>query len=154
MTTQKTINLVVHIEGGLVQAVYTDSQFDIRVAVQDFDTEGADTDELARLPDGTEFLGHIEPVIRNDVHVNEVFSALGCNSLSVESDHDPLQKAYIAAGGSKCHNCGGTSIFSEGPIEADGNTAHCDVVCEYCDANWTDIFVLEKFVNLKVSCLE
>lgn len=68
--------LVVHLEGGLVQAVYSNSATPVQVAIQDFDTEGADYDELARLANGEEFVGHIEPVCRNDVHVANVFAAL------------------------------------------------------------------------------
>jgi hypothetical protein len=59
--------LVVHLEGRLVQAVHSSSSTPFQVAIQDFGIEGAN--ELAMLPCGEVFLGHVEPVCRNDVHV-------------------------------------------------------------------------------------
>ena len=69
------IRLVIHLEGGVIQAVYSDSDTPIRVAIQDLDIDGADQDEMATLDDGTEFVGHIEPILRNDSHVGRVFTA-------------------------------------------------------------------------------
>lgn len=71
------IRLVIHLEGGIVQAVYSDSATPVKVAIQDLDIDGADGDEMATLDDGIGFVGHIEPILRNDSHVARVFAAFG-----------------------------------------------------------------------------
>lgn len=68
--------LVVSLEGGLVQAVFADTAQPLQCAVFDLDTEGADSDEMAVLPNGTEFLGHIEPVTPKAGFVADVFKSL------------------------------------------------------------------------------
>lgn len=110
-TSQKTINLVVHVEGGLVQAVYTDSPLNIRVAIQDFDIEGADLDELATLPNGIEFLGHIEQAITDNQHVDEVFAAF---DLLIDRKTDAQQENYLKTHGKFCPNCGSMNIEPHG----------------------------------------
>jgi hypothetical protein len=62
-------------EGGLVQAVFTDTAQPLECAVFDLDTEGADADELAELGVGTVFIGHIEPCIHKEGFVDEVFKS-------------------------------------------------------------------------------
>jgi hypothetical protein len=67
--------LVVSMVGGLVQAVFADTAQPLQCAVFDLDTEGADIDELAVLANGTEFIGHIEPVSHKEGFVDEVFNS-------------------------------------------------------------------------------
>jgi len=75
-TNTNQIRLVIHVEGGIVQAIYSNSSAPIiQIAIQDFDIEGADGDEIAMLNDGTEFIGHIEAIIHNDSCVADVFAA-------------------------------------------------------------------------------
>jgi len=73
------IRLVIHLEGGIIQAVYSDSDTSIRVAIQDLDIDGADQDEMATLDDGTEFVGSIQPTTSYPEHVARVFAAFGEN---------------------------------------------------------------------------
>lgn len=152
-TSQKTINLVVHVEGGLVQAVYTDSPLNICVAIQDFDIEGADLDELATLSNGTEFLGHIEQAITNNQRVEEVFAAF---DQPVECDHkiDVQQENYLRTHGKFCPNCGSMNIESHGSMEADGDLVWSHVICGNCSSSWQDNYRLESFSDLDATALK
>jgi len=42
--------IVVHLEGGLVQSVSSNSPIDAEVVVIDYDTEGAEQEEIHRVP--------------------------------------------------------------------------------------------------------
>ncbi len=154
-TSQKTINLVVQVEGGLVQAVYTDSPFNIRVAIQDFDVEGADLDEMATLPDGTEFMGHIEQAICNNQNVEDVFSAF---DQPIESERktetDVKQENYLKSNGNLCPNCGSINIESHGSMEADCDLAWSFVTCMDCSSTWQDNYRLESFSDLDATALK
>jgi hypothetical protein len=152
-TSQKTINLVVHVEGGLVQAVYTDSPLNIRVAIQDFDVEGADLDELATLSNGTEFLGHIEQAITNNHRVEEVFAAF---DQPVECDHktDVQQENYLRTRGKFCPNCCSMNIESHGSMEADGDLVWSHVICSDCSSTWQENYRLESFSDLDATALK
>ena len=152
-TSQKTINLVVHLEGSLIHAVYTDSPFNIRVAIQDFDTEGADLDEMATLPDGTEFLGHIEQSVRNNQHVDLVFSAFD-QPINSDRQADAAQETYLVTHGKFCPNCGSASIDSYGSMEADGDLVWSHVICSNCSATWQDNYRLESFSDLDATALK
>ena len=143
------IRLVIHLEGGIVQAVYSDSDTPIRVAIQDLDIEGADQDEMATLDDGTEFVGHIEPILSNHVHVTGVFAALGEEPAAI----DTQQLRYIRYCGSMCPNCGGSNIESAGKLEADGNAATVNIQCNNCHSTWTDIYGLTAFTDLDATPL-
>lgn len=152
-TSQKTINLVVHVEGGLVQAVYTDSPLNIRVAIQDFDIEGADLDELATLPNGIEFLGHIEPAITDNQHVDEVFAAFD-QAIECDRKEDSAQENYLKTHGKFCPNCGSMNIESPGSMEADGNLVWSFVTCMDCSSTWQDNYRLESFSDLDATTLK
>ena len=41
------IRLVIHLEGGIVHAVHSNSDTPIRVVIQDLDIDGADQDEIS-----------------------------------------------------------------------------------------------------------
>ncbi|NOS75361.1 MAG: hypothetical protein HOP36_12675 [Methyloglobulus sp.] len=140
------IRLVIHLEGGLVQAVYSNSSAPVRVAIQDFDIEGADGDEIAMLDDGTEFLGHIEPIFRNDSHVADVFAAFDEEVPTV----DKQQKDYVANKGLICPKCGADDIESTGSVEIDGPIGFGNVECSNCKATWTDQYRIVGFDNLVV----
>lgn len=151
-TSQKTINLVVHVEGGLVQAVYTDSPLNICVAIQDFDIEGADLDELATLSNGTEFLGHIEQAITNNQRVEEVFAAF---DQLIDRKTDAQQENYLKkTHGKFCPNCGSMNIESHGSMEADGDLARSFVTCRDCSSTWQDNYRLESFSDLDATALK
>lgn len=150
-TSQKTIHLVVHVEGGLVQAVYTDSPLNIRVAIQDFDIEGADLDELATLPNGTEFLGHIEQAITDNLYVDEVFAAF---DQLIDRKTDAQQENYLKTHGKFCPNCDSMNIESHGAMEADGDLAWSHVTCMDCASTWQDNYRLESFSDLDATALK
>ena len=143
------IRLVIHLEGGIIQAVYSDSDTPIRVAIQDLDIDGADQDEMATLDDGTEFVGHIEPILRDDSHVARVFAAFGEEPVAT----DTQQLRYIRNCGSMCPNCGGSNVESTGNLEADGNVATVNIQCNNCHSTWTDIYSLTAFTDLDATPL-
>jgi hypothetical protein len=143
-TITNEIRLVIHLEGGIIQAVYADSGTTIKVAIQDLDIDGADQDEMAMLDDGTEFVGHIEPIVRNNAHVMRVFAALGEESVGT----DIQQLRYIRNCGSMCPNCLGSNVESAGNLEADGNVATVDIHCNNCHSTWTDTYALVGFADL------
>jgi len=152
------IKLVVKIEGGLVQVVYSDSPIDIHVAIQDMDVEGADMDEMAVLPDGTEFVGHIETAYRNDDHISEVFAAFDFHEPSIDTDSDQqpyaAQESYLKTYGKFCPNCGSQYIESHSAIEADGDLAWSHVTCMDCSSTWQDNYRLESFSDLDATPLK
>lgn len=59
----KTIRLVVKLEGGLIQWVGTDSELPIEVAIIDYDTEGADDDEIVGIPQESTWFGNTEDAV-------------------------------------------------------------------------------------------
>ena len=143
------IRLVIHLEGGLVQAVYSNSSAPVRVAIQDFDIEGADGDEIATLDDGTEFVGHIEATLHNDSHVADVFAAFDEEYPVI----DKQQENYVARDGQFCPNCGGNNIQANVGIEADGLSAWGRVGCSDCESTWMDQYRLVGFDNLEATPL-
>ena len=148
-TVTNEIRLVIHVEGGVVQAVFSNSDLPIKIAIQDFDTDGADEDEMATLDDGTEFLGHIEPILRNDTHVAQVFAALGEESVVT----DKQQEDYVAKHGMICPNCGSCEIEATGTVEIDGPIGFGPVECKHCKSTWTDKYAIVGFDNLEAELL-
>lgn len=51
------VRVLVKLEGGLVQAVLCDGRALVHVAVIDYDTEGADDDELTAIPQDGDYAG-------------------------------------------------------------------------------------------------
>jgi hypothetical protein len=143
------IRIVVEIECGLVQTVYSESFADVRVAIKDMDVEGADGDEIAELDDGTEFVGHIESAYRNDTLVERVFSAFGEESITT----DKQQESYVARKGQYCPNCGSANIAG-GPNEADGDEGISETHCFNCKSTWKDQFRLVGFTGLEATPLK
>lgn len=139
------IRLVVHVEGGVIQVIYSNSSANIRVAIQDFDIDGADQDEITVLKDGTEFLGHIEHIVLNDAHVADVFGAFDESISSVNEQ----QRDYIARNGQFCPNCGSSHIEAEVALEADGLVAWGRIGCSDCESTWNDQYRLVGFDNLE-----
>jgi hypothetical protein len=150
-TRQNAINLVILLEGGLIQVVYTDSNLNIQVAIQDFDVEGADLDEMATLQDGTEFLGSVQQAISNNQLVEEVFYAL---DHSIGREIDVQQEYYLRTSGKFCPNCNSVNIESYGSIEAGGDLAWSHVICSDCSATWQDNYRLESFSDLDAPALK
>jgi len=140
------IRLVIHLEGGIVQAVYSDSDTPIRVAIQDLDIDGADEDEMTTLDDGTEFVGHIEPILRDDSHVARIFVAFGEEDIVV----DKRQEEYVAKHGLFCPNCGSDHIAATDSVEIDGPIGFGNVECSNCKATWADKYGIVGSDNLVV----
>jgi len=143
------IRIVVEVECGLVQTVYSESFTDVRVAVKDMDVSGADGDEIAELDDGTEFVGRIESAYRNDMLVKRVFAAFGEESITI----DRQQENYVARKGQCCPNCGSADIAGE-PIEADGDEGISETHCFNCKSTWKDQFRLVGFTGLEATPLK
>ncbi len=152
-TCHQIINLVLHLEGGLIHAIYTDSPLNIRVAIQDLDVEGADLDEMATLPDGTEFVGSIQQATSNNQLVDEVFSALD-STFQCECKPDVQQENYLRTHGKFCPNCDSMNIESYGSMEADGDLVWSHVICSDCSATWQDNYRLESFSDLDAPALK
>jgi hypothetical protein len=79
------IRIVVDVEGGLVQGVYTDlPELDIEVAVVDLDIEGADEEDILKVDQGdiatgpqvTEFTGAIHGPGEAREYVKRVFEVI------------------------------------------------------------------------------
>lgn len=140
----RPIRLVIDVECGLVQAVYSDSSVAIRAAIKDMNVEGADGDEMATLDDGTEFVGHIEPVFRNGSLVATVFAAFGEECIAA----DKQQEKYVAGKGQVCPMCGSDIINQQGRLQADGGEAWVNIFCFGCSASWQDHYQLVGFNDL------
>ena len=69
------IRIVIQVEGGVVQDICSNSEVPIRVYIVDYDTEGADCDELMTTSDGDEFVGHLEEIHWNESLVNSLFNS-------------------------------------------------------------------------------
>ncbi len=146
--------MVIDLEGGLIHAVYTDSPFNIRVAIHDFDVEGADLDEMATLQDGTEFVGSIQQAIFDSQCIDEVFSALDSTFQSECTVADDQQESYLKTHGKFCPNCRSSNIESYGAMEADGDLAWSHVTCGNCSSTWQENYRLESFSDLDATALK
>jgi hypothetical protein len=69
------LRIVVQVEGGVVQNICSNSPVPIKVYIVDYDTDGADLDELMTTSDGDEFVGHLEETHWNEIHVNSIFNS-------------------------------------------------------------------------------
>jgi len=90
------IRIIIHIEGGLVQGVFTDcssASIPIEAAIYDFDTEGASPHELIPLPEGVDVVGRLEPVIPHPERVKEVFDAFNLVDGDVEFPPEPKKSS-------------------------------------------------------------
>ena len=140
----RPIRMVLDVEGGLVHAIRSDSSTDIRVVINDSDVEDADADEMATLEDGTEFVGRIESVIRDDQFVKRYFLAFGVETFAA----DQQQEHYVAGKGQVCPACGSDIINQQGRLQADGGEAWADSFCFGCSASWQDRYKLVGFNDL------
>lgn len=57
---------------------------------------------------------------------------------------------YTACGGSKCPNCGSYNITSVDGVELDGEAGWQSIECLHCGAEWTDVWKLDGYIDLKV----
>ena len=76
---KEPIRIAIYVEGGLVQGVFTDCSaisYPIEVVIYDYDTEGADGDEIMVQADGQEFVGSIIYADHVPSIVNYVFNAV------------------------------------------------------------------------------
>jgi hypothetical protein len=70
------IRLVVQVEGGIIQDICSNLPVHIKIFIIDYDTEGADLDELMTTSDGDEFVGHLGESRCDEVFVNSIFNSL------------------------------------------------------------------------------
>lgn len=149
-TNANDIRLVIHVEGGLVQAVYSNSPVTIRFVIQDFDVEGADADEMAELVDGTEFVGSIQTTVENLDRVASAFMAFDEDIPAI----DKRQENYVTSNGHFCPNCGSKNIEANVALEADGLAALGRVGCSNCESAWNDQYDLVGFSDLEAKPLQ
>jgi hypothetical protein len=71
----ENIRIVIQVEGGVVQDICSNSLVPIQAYIVDYDTEGADWDELMTTSDGDIFVGHLEEIHRNESQVNSIFNS-------------------------------------------------------------------------------
>jgi len=69
------LRIVIQVEGGVVQDICSNSEVPIQAYIVDYDTEGADWDELMTTSDGDEFVGHLTEIYWNVNLVNSLFNA-------------------------------------------------------------------------------
>ena len=69
------LHIVVQVEGGVVQYICSNSEVPIKVYIVDYDTEGAALDELMTTSDGDEFVGYLEEIHWNEIHVKSIFNS-------------------------------------------------------------------------------
>ncbi len=69
------LRIVIQVEGGVVQNICSNSPVPIKVYIVDYDIEGADLDELKKTFDGDKFVGHLEEIHWNEIHVNSIFNS-------------------------------------------------------------------------------
>ena len=147
ITNANEIRLVIHVENGLIHAVYSNSSTPIRFVIQDFDVEGADLDEMAELADGTEFVVSIQSTVEDINRVANAFMAFDKETPAI----DRPQENYIANNGQLCPNCGGGNIEANVALEADGLAAWGRVGCSDCESTWNDQYRLIGFDNLETT---
>lgn len=70
------LQLVVQVEGGIIQDICSNLPVPIQIYIIDYDTEGADLDELMITPDGDEFVGHLGEARCNQAYVNAILNSL------------------------------------------------------------------------------
>jgi hypothetical protein len=73
------LRLVVQVEGGIIQDICSNLPVPFRIYIIDYDTEGADLDELMTMPDGVEFVGHLGESRCDETYVNAIFNSLPVN---------------------------------------------------------------------------
>jgi hypothetical protein len=72
----ENLRLVVQVEGGIIQDICSNLPAPIQIYIIDYDTEGADMDELMTTPDGDEFVGHLGEARCGEAYVNSIFNSL------------------------------------------------------------------------------
>ena len=70
------LRLVVQVEGGIIQDICSNLPVPIQFYIIDYDTEGADLDELMTTPDGDEFAGYLGESRFDEAYVNSIFKSL------------------------------------------------------------------------------
>ena len=69
------LRIVIQVEGGVVQDICSNSPVPIKAYIVDYDTEGADGDELMTTSDGEVFVSHLAEIHWNEIHVNSIFNS-------------------------------------------------------------------------------
>ena len=69
------LRIVIQVEGGVVQDICSNSEVPIQAYIIDYDIEGADLDELMTTSDGDEFVGYLEEIHWNEIHVKSIFNS-------------------------------------------------------------------------------
>jgi hypothetical protein len=69
------LHIVIQVEGGVVQDICSNSEIPIQAYIIDYDIEGADLDELMTTSDGDIFVGHLEEINWNEIHVKSIFNS-------------------------------------------------------------------------------
>ena len=69
------LRIVIQVEGGIVQDICSNSEIPIKAYIIDYDIEGADLYELMTTSDGDIFVGHLEEINWNEIHVKSIFNS-------------------------------------------------------------------------------
>jgi hypothetical protein len=69
------LRIVIQVEGGIVQYICSNSGVPIQAYIVDYNTEGADLDELMTTSDGDVFVGHLEETHWSESQVNSIFNS-------------------------------------------------------------------------------
>lgn len=70
------LQLELRVEVGIIQDICSNLPVPIQIYIIDYDTEGADLDELMTTPDGDEFVGHLGEARCDEAYVNSIFNSL------------------------------------------------------------------------------
>jgi hypothetical protein len=60
------------------------------------------------------------------------------------------EEEYLVYSGSRCPVCKTENIMGCGGIEVDGDTCSQEVMCNECEATWSDVYNLVGIDNLEV----
>ena len=127
------MRLKIYIEGGLVQGVFTDTQDEIEYVIVDYDTDGADDEDIFRHPDGTEFLGRIDSTIPDSEGVFRSFNAILGEDYKIVPDRDS----------NSCPHCGSTKIEAYTRDDNIDEASYVRCKCHDCGKRWEDEYSLE-----------
>ena len=77
------LRIVIQVEGGVVQDIYSNSAVPIKAYIVDYDTEGANLDELMITSDGDVFVGQLAETDWNKSQVNSIFNSSKAEALDL-----------------------------------------------------------------------
>jgi hypothetical protein len=127
------MRLKIFIEGGLVQGVFTDTNNEIEYVVVDYDTCGADDDEVSTMDDGTEFVGRIDATVPDQDGVLKAFNAILADDYKIKPDRDS----------NSCPHCGSTNVEAYTRDDNFDDASYIKVKCHDCGQKWEDEYSIE-----------